>query len=308
MEALTLTETASISDEQKVLHLSALEGFAETISNSLRQDSNAQVTLESVISQLQKFDLACKVAQKHFPKSADGKTVVNKVSKALDERGLGGANTLFAQSVCPDEINHENGDITTLLQAHLGEVFHLGGLGGIPFAGKTGFAAFSHHIPNNGNLMILFAPHIGISDDMLLGKYDRVGQHSAGSACGAAVGAFKHCCANKHIGVTAKDPNDYQMEYIISEIAKVVGSIDSKESDNEKMAELAKEMYNICERYIRAIVDTGVKDMLGNPAKVVLLGGIQINMPRPMPDFFQPLIFELHSEGSVMEDLMPAFN
>jgi hypothetical protein len=35
-----------------------------------------------------------------------------------------------------------------------------------------------------GNLFILFAPHIGISDAGCLGKYSRIGQEKDGAACG----------------------------------------------------------------------------------------------------------------------------
>lgn len=81
----------------------------------------------------------------------DGLTIHEKAKAALVAHDVTDENTLFAQSVCPDEINHEKGDITTLFSAHLGEVFHMGGLAGIPFTGKTGFTAFSHHVPD-GNI------------------------------------------------------------------------------------------------------------------------------------------------------------
>ena len=40
----------------------------------------------------------------------------------------------------------------------LAQVFHMGGLGGIPFTGKTGFAAFSHHVPDgkSHNMVVRF--------------------------------------------------------------------------------------------------------------------------------------------------------
>jgi hypothetical protein len=47
-------------------------------------------------------------------------------------------------------------------------------LAGIPFTGKTGFTAFSHHIPDNGNLFVLFAPHVGISKSGRIGKCDDI--------------------------------------------------------------------------------------------------------------------------------------
>ena len=38
------------------------------------------------------------------------------------------------KTVCPDEINHEHGDITDLFIENIGggKVFHLGGLAGVP--------------------------------------------------------------------------------------------------------------------------------------------------------------------------------
>ena len=38
----------------------------------------------------------------------------------------------------------------------------MGGLGGLPFTGKTGWGAFSHHVAPGGNIITLFAPHVGI--------------------------------------------------------------------------------------------------------------------------------------------------
>ena len=73
-------------------------------------------------------------------------------------------NTIFADSSCPDEINHDNPDedLTSLMHARWGEHFSLGGLAGIPFTGKAGWATFSSHAPQDGNVLVMFAPHIGI--------------------------------------------------------------------------------------------------------------------------------------------------
>lgn len=51
----------------------------------------------------------------------------------------------------------------------------IGGLGGIPFAGKTGFQAFASHVPDGGNLLILFGPHVGIDKLGKLGFVERRG-------------------------------------------------------------------------------------------------------------------------------------
>ena len=75
--------------------------------------------------------------------------------------------------------------------------FYLGGLTGIPFTGKVGFGAFAGHVPAGGNLVILFAPHIGVTEDGIFGKFDREGQHDHDNACGAAIAAYKWLCENE---------------------------------------------------------------------------------------------------------------
>jgi len=59
----------------------------------------------------------------------------------------------------------------------------MGGLGSLPFIGKVGFGAFAAHIPKDGNLMILFGPHVGIGPDGTLGDFKRLGQNTCDIAC-----------------------------------------------------------------------------------------------------------------------------
>ena len=54
------------------------------------------------------------------------------------------------------------GTAGTLLRLIAVERHTLGGLAGVPFVGKAGLAAYAHHVPDNGKLLILFAPHVGI--------------------------------------------------------------------------------------------------------------------------------------------------
>ena len=43
----------------------------------------------------------------------------------------------------------------------------------------------------------------------------------------------------------------------------------------------------------------------GHNGRLIILGGVQINMPRPMPDFFMPIKFEIRQHGKDTIDLMP---
>ena len=82
----------------------------------------------------------------------------------LDKLGFTADNTLYADSSCPDEINHDDPgeDITSLFSNRWGEVFPLAGLAGLPFTGKTGWGAFTSHVPDDGNVVIMFAPHVSV--------------------------------------------------------------------------------------------------------------------------------------------------
>ena len=98
----------------------------------------------------------------NFPGVLPGSVILERTVSALEPFGLDGENTLYGQSICPDEINNEKGDLADLMITHWGECFPMGGIGGVPYVGKTGFGAYSAHVPKDGHLVILFGPHIGI--------------------------------------------------------------------------------------------------------------------------------------------------
>ena len=126
-------------------------------------------------STLEKFKKADKQVRKHFPGAMRQEDIAEAAIEITNLLGMRKENTLFAHSVCPDEINHDDGDITDCLRDHFNGVFSLGGLAGIPFSGKTGFAAYASHVPDEGNIFVLFAPHVAISEEGKIGYYHRRG-------------------------------------------------------------------------------------------------------------------------------------
>ena len=60
----------------------------------------------------------------------------------LEKRGFTDDNALFGHSTCPDEINHEVDGLPSLMEKTWGEVFYMGGLGGVPFCGKIATVCF----------------------------------------------------------------------------------------------------------------------------------------------------------------------
>ncbi len=91
--------------------------------------------------------------------------------------------------------------------------FYLGGLGGFPFSGISGLNAFSHHVPENGTMVLFVGPHIGYSSEKGWGSVLRPGQTHASSCCGALVGSLTKLENGKIIPAVI-DPDDYEGDMI----------------------------------------------------------------------------------------------
>merc|ERR1719487_2484905 len=172
-------------------------------------------------------------------------------------------------------------------------MFPLGGISGAPFSGKTGFEAFSTHVPHNGNVLVLFGPHVAISEAGEVGKYLRAGQHRHSTACGAVIGAFNSCDGHNE-GADDLDETDMQMEFIRKYLAPYRAQI---QADENPMASLAHQAFNMVATEIEKVVNND----FGTGA-LVLLGGITINMPPPYEEHFFPCTFQIRRKG---EDATP---
>ena len=67
------------------------------------------------------------------------------------------------------------------------------------------------------------------------------------------------------------------------------------------MSALALAMYEIVHQFVKDIVKT-VPDV-----KIVLVGGIQINMKKPIEDMFMPICFEILEYNMPIQDLSVVF-
>lgn len=237
-----------------------------------------------------------RTATNAFPGAMMGSTVMSKFVSAVEPYGLTKSNVIYGQSVSPDELSTDPGQLTTLLTAYYGHAFPLGGLGGAPFAGKTGFAAFSHHVPDDGHVVVVFGPHIGYTPDGQAGKFLRRGQSSASTACGALAAAYHQLISRARM---FPDFQDAQQEWLRAKLAPHIRAVSN--SKNPPVT-LVKHFYKIVEEEVLAIVNTD-----WGKGNLVLLGGISINLPYPHPGYFLPLHFSVRSKTRKPEDLMPVF-
>lgn len=226
-----------------------------------------------------------------FPSAMTNKELVTFIKKKLAAFDYGNSS-LVATSLCCDEVNRP---LEKDLKAMYGSYFSMGGLAGFPFGGVTGFGAMAHHIPDGGSCLIVYGPHVGIDAQGRVGMIDRRGREKAGACCGSAVAA---CAYVKKVlegqiqeSGPPKDPLDAQQTFVGSMLLPHAERVHAAE---DPMVELPYAMYDAEDDFMRQIVTKGCSHVAGE-GKIALLGGIQINTPQGMSDYFLPLRFDVYN-------------
>lgn len=194
-----------------------------------------------------------------------------------------------------------------------------GGLGGIPFVGISGMGAFLSHTPSNGKVVIMYGPHVGISDDGQVGKVERLSKDKLSGSCGAGLGAYKAIyaeikAAEEAGGKPAEAPKpkklsvmDNQEEYIIRRLRpKLTTPAALAVSSAAMPAFVTNQMYVL----VKELLMEEMKSFWSGGSawdgidEVVLLGGIVVNRGQfsgsieSREDFFQPLVFDSYTKPS----------
>jgi hypothetical protein len=94
-------------------------------------------------------------------------------------------------------------------------------------------------VSDDGHLLVVYGPHVGISNTGKVGMYDRGGQAASSTACGAACGALTIAAK---AGTESTSRFDEQMEYIIEHL-KPKEVQDRIQAAKDPQVELAYVMY-----------------------------------------------------------------
>jgi hypothetical protein len=236
-----------------------------------------------------------------YPKAISNSELVSKVTSTLAPHGYGDT-TLVATSLCCDEINRvlEN-DFTAVY----GDTFSMGGLAGFPFGGKTGFGAMASHIPDGGDCLVVFGPHVGVDADGVVGKVNRRGMAASGACCGSACAAAGHvACAHKGEVPPQEISNDIvdaQQTFVNNLLLPYAERLDAAD---DTMSELPLALFDAQQKIMDQILAQGCS-AVGGTGKIALLGGVQINTPEGESDYFLPMSFEIRSnQNEKIADLM----
>ena len=266
------------------------EDVLEKIKRILDEESYVKVDPE--------FDA---VVQSKFPGAIDNNSLEETVVGVLASRGFTSGNTLLATSLCCDELARRLEDDFVKVY---GNNFNLGGLSGFPFAGNTGFGAMAAHIPDDGYCLAIYGPHVGISEDGVVGKVERDGIALVDTCCGSAVAALGYLKGITEGGATVTTNIQSFTDFQQGAVRELILPHGKRLMDAEdQMVELPYALYDSQDLLMRSIVNAGAA---GTKGGIALLGGIQINTGPSTPDYFHPLRFDLmNNKGEIVEDLLP---
>ena len=243
------------------------------------------------------MQLTLEKLSKAFPNAVTNAELVTKVTRALNRYGYD-EKTLVAFSLCSDEVNRP---LEETFNGWYGEHFNLGGLAGFPFSGVTGYGAFASHIPDDGSCLLVYGPHVGIDSNGAVGKVDRKGKSKTSTCCGSAVAASRYITAvykgdAEKVGFPT-DSVDAQQNYVAAALLPY-GERIVKAAD--PMVELPFATFEPIDSMMQRIVGK-----VKTGGKVAMLGGLQINTPRGVSDYFLPLRFDIRDgkTGEIIEDL-----
>lgn len=242
-------------------------------------------------------------AKSNFPGVITTHQLARSLDVILSKQGFDKDKTMLATSLCCDEVCR---DMEDELRQMYGQNFSFGGIAGFPFGGCTAFGAMCHHIiPDGGNCLIVYGSHVGIDHDGVIGKVNRKGHHGSGACCNTSLAALAYVKAVKE-GSTihspdASDPIDAQQVFVDSEMLKQSDRLLNASDPN---IELPYAINDSQADLLKRIVGKCVKD-IPDGTKVAILGGVQVNTPEGLPDYFLPRRFNIFdSNGEVVEDLL----
>mmetsp|Transcript_28592 Transcript_28592/g.43751 ORF Transcript_28592/g.43751 Transcript_28592/m.43751 type:complete len:324 (-) Transcript_28592:1637-2608(-) len=238
-----------------------------------------------------------------FPGIITAHQLARSLKAILTPRGFDTDKTLLASSFCCDEVCR---DLEDELREVYGQNFSFGGIAGFPFGGNSAFGALLHHMPVDGQIVIVYGPHVGIDYDGVIGKVNRRGHSGSGTCCNTAIAGLAYVKAVaegvKIHSPDASDPIDAQQVFVDSALMKHSTRLLDAEDPNVELPHVVfEEQGHLLNRIMEKCLPKDVPE----GTKIALLGGIQVNTPEGTPEYFLPKKFSiLNHSGEVKEDML----
>ncbi|MBO6524815.1 MAG: hypothetical protein JJ971_13370 [Balneolaceae bacterium] len=219
-----------------------------------------------------------KTIPKHYPEAIRITDLETKIITDLVQKKLDLKSTIWATSFCSDEVNNLFSPFYDLFAGP--GPFMLGGISGLPFSGITGMKAFLSHAPSHGAVLVLYGPHIGISEDGKIGQVNRQNQFASSTCCGSLVAALESIKKDEHMPLD--NPLDYQQARVIEHLHKNRSNILESQFPLKEATDSAYEAIHTKMNRILDIIKPELDDI-----KLYLIGGIVINTDWTIEDLFE---------------------
>jgi hypothetical protein len=214
---------------------------------------------------------------KVFPEAKPLSSLERTILKEIKQTGYEPKDYIWGTSICSDELNNT---INVLNKNFCGPgPFRFGGISGIPFTGKTGFAAFASHIPDDGGAFIVYGPHIGISKDGSTGSVQREGQKNPSTCCGSLIAGLNSVKTGNVLNISNNDYQQGQVNKVLTENYQEI-----KKADDQILA-TTNVAYKQIKRELSDIISESLQQ-IGNK-QLLLIGGIIINTDWDQEDQFE---------------------
>lgn len=190
---------------------------------------------------------------------------LDRLTGAVAAHGFEPDDTLVALSICRDEMTQR---FSHEVDLRWGPPFAIGGLGGFPSGGSTGWAACLSHVPDQrrGKLLAIGLAHVGIEPDGSAGTYHRPWMNGSAPTCGALgaiLGSWDQAAANE-------DLSDHELHTLRTAL----------EGAGERPADMLHATQLTASRILDLLVSQITALAPWNAMDVALFAGIQVHTPQ----------------------------
>lgn len=215
---------------------------------------------------------------KHFPEASLIHDLEDMILSDLSGNNIDPSKSIWGSSLCSDEVSNMFGELNKNFAGP--GPFVLGGISGIPFAGKTGLNAFLSHVPKGGAAVILYGPHIGLSKDGKLGAVKRENLDQSTPCCGSLVAGLDMIMKNEI--PSPLDPLDYQQSRVCQHLYEHRNQILNAEFPLKEATVFTYERINT---KLHNLIEAS-KGFFSD-ISIYTVGGIVLNTDWDIEDYFQ---------------------
>ena len=232
-----------------------------------------------------------------YPGAEPNPTLRKAILGVLSDEGLNYSNTYFACSRSPLNVSTIfNGD-----WLFPKDYVNIGGLGGLPFGGRSAFRTVMKRVPDSCCLLLVSSTHTGFDPAGNLGFVQRLDTKTMQvspplQTCRAGMKAFRILLADPDYSLTELEQQDKQYNYIFNLIKHHFDHISECDFVTEGIGRV------FLDKSRTTLLKYLSESKKAQNTIVVILSGTQIETPSGMDDYFSITDLEIR-RGSRPEDL-----